>query len=121
VHSRARRKTVVQKLVTELVSDLDESEASETVQFGLDGTNYEIDLSDEQAGNLREELRLFVEKGRKAPKSGPAARTRRSRTVRRDLPEIRDYARERGYEVKDRGRVPGRIVAEYDELKRISG
>jgi hypothetical protein len=109
---------VVQKLVTELISDLDGSQATGgTVRFGLDGTNYEIDLSDAQAYCLRQEIGPFAAKARKAVASG----RRRLRTARQDLPEIRDYARTRGYEVKERGRIPGRIVAEYDALKGISG
>jgi Lsr2 len=112
---------VVQKLVTELVSDLDGSEADETVAFGLDGTGYEIDLSGDQAAGLRQELSCYVEKARKAKFGKGKAPGRAPRTARPDLPEIRDYARERGYKIKDRGRVPGRIVAEYDALKQISG
>ncbi|MBE7163473.1 MAG: Lsr2 family protein, partial [Williamsia herbipolensis] len=34
---------MAQKVVVTLVDDLDETEADETVEFGIDGTTYEID------------------------------------------------------------------------------
>ena len=36
---------MAQKVQILLLDDIDGTEASETVQFGLDGANYEIDLN----------------------------------------------------------------------------
>ena len=47
---------MAQKVVVSLVDDLDSSEADETVEFGLDGATYEIDLSDANAATLRDRL-----------------------------------------------------------------
>ena len=47
---------MAQKVQVLLVDDLDGSEATETVSFGLDGVSYEIDLSSGNAGELRNEL-----------------------------------------------------------------
>ena len=71
---------MAQKVQVLLVDDLDGSEATETVTFGLDGASYEIDLSSGNAGKLRKELAHYVEHARKA--SAPARR-RRARTQRR--------------------------------------
>src|SRR5271165_3532680 len=68
---------MAQKVQVLLVDDLDGSEATETVAFGLDGAAYEIDLSSGNAGKLRKELAHYVEHARKA--SAPARR-RRART-----------------------------------------
>ena len=43
-----------------LEDDIDGSEAAETVSFALDGTSYEIDLSDANAAKLRDSLALFI-------------------------------------------------------------
>jgi len=56
--------------------DLDGSEATETVTFGLDGASYEIDLSSGNAGKLRKELAHYVEHARKA-----SSQARRRRAV----------------------------------------
>lgn len=41
------------RIVIELIDDLDGSEATETVRFGLDGADYEIDLAGQNADELR--------------------------------------------------------------------
>ena len=51
---------MAQKVETRFIDDLDGSEASGTVEFGLEGRSYEIDLSDDNA-KLREALAPFVE------------------------------------------------------------
>ena len=52
---------MAQKVQVLLLDDLDGTEATETVTFGLDGISYEIDLSSGNAGNLRKELAAYVE------------------------------------------------------------
>lgn len=62
-----------------LEDDIDGSEAAETVSFALDGTSYEIDLSDANAAKLRDSLALFVGHAQKvsgrrgSAKKAPAA------------------------------------------------
>lgn len=51
--------------ITVFTDDVDGSDASETVTFGLDGVQYEIDLSGDNAGKLREALAAYMDKGRK--------------------------------------------------------
>jgi len=104
---------MAQKVQVLLVDDLDGSEATETVTFGLDGSSYEIDLSSGNAGKLRKELAHYVEHARKA--SAPARR-RRTRTGpgRERSAQIRQWAKQRGYKVNERGRIPANIVAEYE-------
>src|SRR6201987_5156883 len=72
-----RAVSMAQKVQVLLVDDLDGSEATETVAFGIDGAAYEIDLSSGNAGKLRKEMAHYVEHARKA--SAPARR-RRART-----------------------------------------
>src|SRR6478735_6339763 len=58
---------MAQKVQVLLVDDLDGSEATETVTFGLDGASYEIDLSSGNAGKLRKELAHYVEHCARGP------------------------------------------------------
>jgi hypothetical protein len=104
---------MVQKVQVLLVDDLDGSEATETVTFGLDGVLYEIDLSSGNASGLRNDLAMYVEHARKA--SAPSRR-RRARTGpgRERSAQIREWAKARGFKVNERGRIPANIVAEYE-------
>ena len=70
---------MAQKVSIILVDDIDGGDASETVQFGLDGTSYEIDLSDKNAGALRDALSGYVGHARKV---GSGRRTRRASSCR---------------------------------------
>jgi len=107
---------MAQKVHVVLVDDLDGGEAEETVQFGLDGIAYEIDLSSENAKKLRKELGSYAEHARKA---GGARRRPRTRTGpgRERSSEIRAWAKERGYKVSERGRIPAAIIAEYESAR----
>ena len=52
-----------------LIDDLDGSSADETLNFGLDGAAYEIDLSTANAGLLRKALADYVAAGRRVTTS----------------------------------------------------
>ncbi|MFE9833961.1 Lsr2 family protein [Streptomyces sp. NPDC005551] len=104
---------MAQKVQVTLVDDLDGSEADETVTFGLDGKNYEIDLTTKNADKIRKALAPYVTAGRRT------GRTTSGRTKPRasgdDTAQIRSWAKENGYEVNDRGRVPQSIREAYSK------
>ncbi len=105
---------MAQKIHIVLEDDLDGSEATETVTFGLDGTTYEIDLNDDNAAKLRGTLAPYVGHGRKA---GAAPRRGRKAAVSSSGPsarEIRDWARANGHNVPDRGRVSAEVREAYN-------
>lgn len=105
---------MAQKVNIVLVDDIDGSEASETVTFGLDGVAYEIDLNDGNAAALREALSGYIGHARKVS-SGSRRPTRRpSAGAASNTKEVRDWARANGYEVSERGRVSAEIKAAYD-------
>ena len=58
-----------------LEDDIDGSEAAETVSFALDGTSYEIDLSDANAAKLRDSLALFIGHAQKVSGRRGSAKT----------------------------------------------
>lgn len=114
---------MAQKVLVQLVDDLDGTDlgegGGETVQFGLDGRQYEIDLSHANAKRLRTVLGEFVDAGRVAQSGRRASSGSRSSAStagkRRDLAEVRAWARSKGHEVSDRGRIPQTILDAYDE------
>ncbi len=105
---------MAQKVQVLLVDDLDGGTADETVTFGLDGVSYEIDLSSGNAQELRNELARYVEHARKTM-PGPARRRRaRSGAGRQQSAAIREWAKQHGMKISERGRIPTEILAEYD-------
>ena len=106
---------MAQKIQTLFVDDLDGSDAEGTVRFGLDGTNYEIDLSAVHAGELRSVLAPYASAGRKV--TAAARRTARSQGKAAangfSTTEVRDWAKANGVEIKDRGRVPADVIARF--------
>jgi hypothetical protein len=100
-----------------LVDDLDRGPADETVQFSLDGRDYEIDLSTQHAQALRENLADYAEHARRAGKRDKPGRRRHSDREsgpdRAEVAAIRTWARENGHEVSDRGRIPKTVVEAY--------
>jgi Lsr2 len=106
---------MAQKVNVILIDDIDGSDAAETVPFGLDGTQYEIDLNSGHAEELRELLDLYVRKARKVTGSaGRAGRGRRTGANDARNKEIRNWARGRYLDVNERGRIPADIVAQFE-------
>jgi nucleoid-associated protein Lsr2 len=103
---------MVQRVHIVLEDDIDGGDATETVLFGVDGVNYEIDLSDKNAAKLRDSLAKYVAAARRA--SPRARRGARRGTAGPSTAQIRDWARSNGYEVSDRGRISAEIRAAYD-------
>jgi hypothetical protein len=109
---------VAQKIQTLFIDDLDGSEADGTVRFGLDGAEYEIDLSADHAQQLRDALARYVGAARRVGgssrrSSAPARGGRRAAGSGLNSTEVREWAKAQGIEVKDRGRVPAELVAKF--------
>ncbi|AKU18212.1 histone-like nucleoid-structuring protein Lsr2 [Luteipulveratus mongoliensis] len=108
---------MAQKVQVLLVDDVDGSEATETVTFGLDGVSYEIDLSAGNAASLRDGLSKWVEPARR---TGGRRATGKAAAVagRQDLNQVREWGRANGYTVSDRGRVSGELQQAYDKAQK---
>ena len=108
---------MAQRVNVELIDDLDESPAAETVTFGLDGVTYEIDLSEANAEKLRDALAPYLGHGRRVGgRRGGAARSGGSSaktSSRSNAADIRAWARDNGFEVSERGRVSAEIREAY--------
>jgi len=113
---------MARKVLVRLVDDLDglPSEGVATVTFSLDGVTYSIDLNQANAGKLRDGLADYITAARRIGgrmKRGSAAGGR-SAGSGNDGPAIREWAREQGHELAERGRIPSHIVDAYHAANR---
>lgn len=110
---------MARKVLVRLVDDLDglPSEGVATVTFSLDGVSYQIDLNEANASKLRDGLADFISAARRTGgrmKRGSAGRSASSN----DGPAIREWAREQGHELAERGRIPSHIVDAFHAANR---
>jgi hypothetical protein len=110
---------MAKQVITLLTDDLDGSEADRTVEFGLDGTSYTIDLSEKNAGKLRKALDPYISAGtrvghRGIDRRGRGGRSGLTRSDRDQNKSIREWAAKNGYDVSDRGRIPASVVEAYN-------
>jgi hypothetical protein len=105
---------MAQKVNVLLVDDLDgQSAASETVRFGLDGRDLELDLSAENAAEMRETLRKYVDAARKTGSSRQGRASSRRTATDVDSKAVRAWAAANGRVVSSRGRIPAEVVEAY--------
>jgi hypothetical protein len=106
---------VAQKITVTLEDDLDGSPADGTMRFGLDGAEYEIDLSQKNADTLRAALAPFIDHARRVTSGGPG---RRAAPARQRSASIRAWAKEHGIAVNERGRIPANVAEQYEAAGR---
>ncbi|NKS30143.1 Lsr2 family protein [Rhodococcus hoagii] len=115
---------MAKKVTVTLIDDVDQNAtADETVEFGLDGVLYEIDLSSDNAAKLREQLEVWVSHARKVTKSrrggkssaAAGAASSRPSVDREQSAAIREWARRNGFTVSSRGRISAEITEAYNK------
>lgn len=107
---------MAQRVSVVLVDDVDGTPAAETVSFGLDGVTYEIDLSDENAGKLRDSLASWIGSARR---SGGRRTAAKGASAKRSAggpsaSVIREWATANGFTVSERGRISAEVREAYD-------
>ena len=113
---------MARKVQVILSDDLDENlPADETVSFALDGTNYEIDLAEKNARDLRDSFSRYISAARKVARGGGRSASSGGtrprgggRMDREQAGAIREWARKNGHNVSDRGRIPASVVEAYE-------
>ncbi|MDQ2788729.1 MAG: Lsr2 family protein [Actinomycetota bacterium] len=114
---------MARKVETTLVDDMTGDAADETVSFSLDGVEFEIDLSANNAGVLRDILADYANAGRKPSKRTAVSNTRSRpsatpRGNREQTAAIRAWAREAGHQVSERGRISAEIAKAFQDAHR---
>lgn len=105
---------MAQRVHIMLEDDIDGGTADQTVTFALDGTSYEIDLSEQNAAKLRDVLAPYVAVARRSSGRGSRKSSRGRGSGGPNPADVREWARSHGYEVSDRGRVPAEVRSAYD-------
>lgn len=108
---------LARRIHVQLIDDLSGEDAQETIRFSIDGADYEIDLSADNASELRGALERYIAKGRRlrgptGRRSGGAVSISREETRR-----IREWAMKNGYNPSPRGRISQAIKQAYDAAK----
>lgn len=100
---------MVKRTVTEVYDDLDGSrlaDQSSSVQFGFEGRDYEIDLSEHHVAELRAVFAPYV----------TCATPTRSPTETLARPEsraVRAWAESQGFHIKPQGRISNDLLQRY--------
>lgn len=108
---------MAQKVEVTLVDDLDGGKADEVVMFGFGGTQYEIDLSSANAGQLRDALAPYIAAARKVSTGRQAGRPapKKAAPAGPKTAEVREWAKHEGIAVSDRGRISADVVVKFQE------
>ena len=101
---------MAKRLHVVLEDDVDGTPADETVVFAIDGVNYEIDLSADNAAKLRDAVAPWVGHARRT--GGRRVTGKKSKVGSPN--DIRAWAQEQGMQVSSRGRVPTEIREAYE-------
>ena len=109
---------VVHQTFVTMISDLsgkviDPDTAGGTVSFSVGGQDLEIDLTETEIDTFNEAIGLYVANARRPRPRRGSRRGRAAGIDREDLPEIRRWATDNGYEVADRGRIKAEIIDAY--------
>ena len=119
---------MAKQVVTLLTDDLDGSKADGTVEFGVDGINYTIDLSKKNAGKLRKALEPYIRAGTRRGRGAANGRGRTQnaasdgwiRSSREQNQAVREWAARNGYKVSERGRIPVSVVEAFTKAHEAS-
>jgi Lsr2 len=109
LHGARRRINMARKVstVVEMTDDLDGGKADQTVRFAFDGRQYEIDLSRKNANALQRALTPYLDHGRRVRAARSRGGSAGKSTKRADAADVRTWAKASGYQISDRGRIPG--------------
>jgi Lsr2 len=104
---------MAQRVTVELEDDLDGGPADQTLRFGLDGAEYEIDLRKTNASKFRRQLAPYLDHARKAGR-GHRRRPGRTTSSRERSGDVRAWAKDQGIAVSARGRIPANVIEQYE-------
>ncbi|OXM62122.1 histone-like nucleoid-structuring protein Lsr2 [Amycolatopsis vastitatis] len=111
---------MAQKVLVETLDDIDGTPAARTIPFALDGVTYEIDLSEENAAALRDELARYIGAARRTGGRKVRVATGQPATTASDRErnqQIRAWANANGYEVSERGRLASEVIAAFEQAQ----
>lgn len=102
---------MAKKTVVEWVDDIDGTAASETVTFTIDGSRYEIDLSEKNAAKLRKTMSGWIDASRRS--SNRRTKSAPPKTDSSESTKARKWAQDNGLDVGPRGRLRSEVIDAY--------
>jgi hypothetical protein len=106
---------LARKIHVQLIDDISGEDAQETLRFSLDGTDYEIDLAEENAAGLRTVLAPFIAHGWRVRGVSGSRIARTVPSSREETQKIREWAMAKGHSPNSRGRISQDIRKAYDD------
>ena len=104
------------RVVTQLISDLSGEEIpdgkGETIEFAYRGSDYSIDLTAKEAAGFDKSIATYLEHA--ARRRGSRRGAKSSSTRSGDAKAVREWARDQGIVVPERGRIPGEVRERYN-------
>lgn len=100
-------------------SDISGKADAATVTFGLGGTWYEVDLTEDEKRDLEAALGTYLKVGRKTADGRGERKPVVPATTPEEREQIRAWGRKNGFEAPDFGRVPKKLQAAYDKAHNI--
>jgi Lsr2 len=104
---------VAQRTIIQLTDDLDGAVADRTVNFGYEGVTYELDLSTRNADKFAKTLEPYIAAGRRVGGRKSSGRSAATKANQEEMRAIRQWAKDSGYNVSDRGRISAEVQAAY--------
>jgi hypothetical protein len=106
--------TMAKTVAVVISDDLDGSEGAETVTFGFDGVNYEIDLSEKNRTKLGKAFAPYIEHGRRVRLQQRRSSGASASGPRIDRAAVRVWAKGQGLQVSERGRISAHVMQQYE-------
>jgi hypothetical protein len=105
---------MVRRVTVQMTDDLEPSTSADTtVKFGVDGAEYEIDLSSDNAARLRDLFEPLARAGRRIGGRRSGGVPTRHVEVGVDTAAVRAWAKSNGVELAARGRIPRQVVEQF--------
>ena len=102
---------MAKKTIVEWVDDIDGTAAAETLTFTIDGSSYEIDLSEKNADKLRSVMGGWIEASRRSTNN--RVRAVHTKDDPAEATKARKWAIDNGFEVGPRGRLRTEVIDAY--------
>lgn len=110
---------MAQQTHVQYIDDLDGTELggeANVIEFSFGGKDYQIDLSDENAEAFRDAMAPYIDAGRKVSSAArKPARKSSAKGSSGNAKDVREWARNNGYNISGRGRIPADVMAAYAE------
>ncbi len=114
-------KRVIETLTSDLSGvDIPDDSAGGTVEFAVSGSQYAIDLTEDELSTFNEILAPYVGSAQRLSRRGAAiskttvSASGEGRRTKEQLTAIRKWAKQNGHEVSERGRVARPILDAFD-------